>query len=195
VGRRPLISLESIVQASLAIADAEGLGALTMQAVARRLGVTPMALYRHVRDKAELLDRVVEALLTEVPLPADDLPWDERLRTMGRSIRTVARRHPAVFPLLLQRPATTSESRRVRDAVCLALQEAGFAADVARRAERLLSTAVLGFAVSEAGGRFRGHSRRTLDEDFACLEDGIRHLLDYHLGTRSSSSTRASATS
>jgi AcrR family transcriptional regulator len=195
MGRRPLISLESIVAASMAIADADGLNALTMQAVARRLGVTAMALYRHVRDKAELLDRVVEALLTEFPLPADDLPWDERLRTVGRSIRDVARRHPAVFPLLLQRPATTPESRRVREAVCLALEEAGFAPDEARRAERLVSTAVLGFAVSEATGRFRGHTRRTIDEDFACLEDAIGHLLDNHLGTRSPSSGRAPATS
>src|SRR6266508_333433 len=173
MGRRPQISADAIVEASMAIADEQGLSALTMQAVARRLGVTPMALYRHVRDKADLLDRLVEALLTEFPLPSGDLPWDERLRHLGRSVRRVARRHPAVFPLLLQRPAATPESRRVRDAVCTALEEAGFDPARAQRAERLVSTAILGFATSEAAGRFRGHAQRVIDEDFACLEQAI----------------------
>ena len=177
MGRRAQISRDAVVQAAMAVADAEGLEALTMQAVAARLGVTPMALYRHVQDKADLLDQLVEALLTEFPLPPTDLPWDERLRALGRSIRAVARRHPAVFPLLLQRPATTPESRRVRDAVCAGLEEAGFEPEAAKRAERLISTAILGFAASEAAGRFRGHSRKVIDEDFACLEQAIGRAL------------------
>jgi hypothetical protein len=87
----------------------------------------------------------------------------------------LARRHPAVFPLLLQRPASTPESRRVRDSVVASLDEAGLDPQAARRAERLLSTVILGFATSEAGGRFRGH--RVIDEDFACLEQLIGHAL------------------
>ena len=74
MGRLPRISRAAIVSASLTIADERGLSGLTMQAVAERLGVTPMALYRHVDDKADLLDSVVEALLTELPLPRAELP-------------------------------------------------------------------------------------------------------------------------
>jgi len=177
VGRPPQISRPAIVAASLAIADERGLAGLTMQAVAQRLGVTPMALYRHVDDKADLLDSVVEALLTELPMPRAELAWDERLRELGRAARTLARRHPAVFPLLLQRPANTPESRRVRDSIVAALEEAGLDPQAARRAERLLSTVILGFATSEAGGRFRGHSRKVIDDDFACLEQLIRQAL------------------
>jgi len=179
MGRRPRIDPASIVAASLAIADQRGLAAVTMQAVADRLGVTPMALYRHVDDKADLLDRVVEALLTELPLPSADLPWDQRLRALGQAVRAIARRHPHVFPLLLQRPATTPESRRVRDAVVASLIEAGLDDEAARRAERLLSTIILGFAASEAGGRFRGHNKRVIDEDFACLEELIASALQH----------------
>ena len=115
---------------------------------------------------------------TEFPLPAGDLPWDERLRALGRGIREVARRHPSLFPLLLQRPAVTPESRRVRDAASAALEEAGLGAAQARRAERLLSTVVLGFAASEAAGRFRDHPSSVIDEDFACLERVIGRVLD-----------------
>jgi len=178
MGRPAQISRDDVLRASLAIADSGGLGAVTMQAVARRLGVTPMALYRHVANKADLLDALVEGLLTEFPLPAGDLPWDERLRALGRGIREVARRHPSLFPLLLQRPAVTPESRRVRDAASAALKEAGLGAAQARRAERLLSTVVLGFAASEATGRFRDHPRSVIDEDFACLERVIGRVLD-----------------
>lgn len=177
MGRPPQISRPAIVEASLAIADERGLAGLTMQAVAERLGVTPMALYRHVDDKADLLDSVVEALLTELPLPRAELPWKERLRGLGQAVRMVARRHPAVFPLLLQRPANTPESRRVRDSVVAALEEAGLDPEAAQRAERLVSTVILGFAASEAGGRFRGHSRKVLDDDFACLEQVIGDVL------------------
>ena len=178
MGRPAQISRDEVLQASLAIADSDGLDAVTMQAVARRLGVTPMALYRHVASKADLLDALVEGLLTEFSLPAGDLPPAERLRATGRSIREVARRHPSLFPLLLQRPAVTPESRRVRDSVCAALEEAGLGAAQARQAERLLSTVVLGFAASEAGGRFRNHPPSVIDQDFECLERVISQVLE-----------------
>jgi AcrR family transcriptional regulator len=177
VGRPARISRHAVLEASLAIADRHGVDAVTMQAVADRLDVTPMALYRHVSDKADLLDGLVEGLLAEVELPAEDEPPEDRLRAFAASIRRVARRHPTLFPLLLARPATTPESRRVRDSVCAALEQAGLDPDGARRAERLISTAVLGFAASEAAGRFRRHPRRVVDEDFACLEEVIEQAL------------------
>ncbi len=152
------------------MADEQGLDAVTMAGVAERLGVTPMALYRHVANKADLLDGVVELLLTEFPPPPSVLPWPERLSTLAANIRTSARRHPSVFPLLLQRPATTVEARRTREAVYLALSEAGVPEDRTGQVERLVSTAILGFAVSEVSGRFRHHTRRQLDADFGVLQ-------------------------
>ena len=145
-----------------------------MQAVAEHLGVTPMALYRHVRNKQDLLDGVVESLLDEIPLPSDDQLWNEQLSTMGQAIRTTARRHPTVFPLLLQLPATTPGARRVRERVYGALRNGGVPDADVERVERLISTIVLGFAASEVSGRFRAHSRKVLDADFAALEDIIQ---------------------
>jgi len=178
VGRKPLIDRAAVLAASLAVADRDGLAALTMQAVADRLGVTPMALYRHVANKADLLDGVVESLLTEFPLPEAGSPWPARLRELGRYVRQTAQRHPAVFPLLLSRPAATPVALRVRDAVCEALVDAGVQSDAVDRTERLLSTIVLGFAASEAGGRFAGHSAEQIDADFAYLEDAVEHVLE-----------------
>lgn len=137
-----------------------------MQSVAARLGVTPMALYRHVADKADLLDGMVERRLTELPPHAPELSWPERLSSTAREVRHCAQCHPRVFPLLLQRPATPPAARRVRDHLYPALRQAGVDPGHVTQIERLISTAVLGFAVSEVSGPFQNHSREVLDADF-----------------------------
>ena len=162
---------------ALAVADKQGLEALTMAGVAERLGVTPMALYRHVANKADLLDGLVELLLTEFPPPASALSWSERLSALAGNMRDSAARHPSVFPLLLRRPAVTSEARATRQAVHTALRQAGTPEERVSQLERLLSTAVLGFAVSEVAGRFRDHPREQLDADFAALQTLLRGFI------------------
>jgi AcrR family transcriptional regulator len=177
MGRVAQISRTAVLAAALQLADEQGLAAVTMHAVARRLHVTPMALYRHVADKDAILDGLVELLLTEYPRPSAEGRWDERLVALADGIRATARRHPAVFPLLLTRPAVTPTARRVRNAVQAALREGGLPDPEAARAERLISTAVLGFAASEAAGRFRHHDQSVIDEDFAELLRWLRRAL------------------
>jgi AcrR family transcriptional regulator len=157
MGRRPQIDRAAVIDAAMQFADESGLEAVTMHAVAQRLGVTPMALYRHVDGKQALLDGMVERLLTGYPLPPADAPWPGRLTAMAEATRSTAKQHPAVFPLLLTRPAATPAARTVRDYVQAALREA-----------------VLGFAASEAAGRFRHHAQAVIDEDFAVLLRWLR---------------------
>lgn len=120
------------------------------------------------------MDGVVERLLDEVSLPSSDPSWQDQLVAMARSLRSVAARHPTVFPLLLQLPATTPAARRARDRVCDLLEGAGMPRADVSQMERLVSTAVLGFAASEVSGRFEGQSRAQLDRDFAVLVDLLR---------------------
>jgi AcrR family transcriptional regulator len=170
------IDRAAVLDATLALADEEGLAAVSMRAVAARLGVTPMALYRHVGDKSQLLDGLVEQLLLELPLPASTLPWQARLDALAAAMRATARKHPRVFPLLLQRPATTPGAMRARDAVYGALRDAGADESAIPRVERLVSTFVLGFAASEAAGRFTA-TPDELDEDFRWAGSQIRKIL------------------
>jgi len=177
MGRQAQIGRAVILDTALKIADDHGLDAVTMHAVARSLQVTPMALYRHVASKAALLDGLVEVLLTEIPLPPHALAWDEFLMALAAAIRATARRHPAAFSLLLSRPAVTPAATGVRDAIYQALRQAGVPETHVARTERLLSTAVLGFAVSEATGRFSRHDQAAIDADFAELQRWLRQLL------------------
>jgi AcrR family transcriptional regulator len=140
-----------------------------MAALAPRLGVTTMALYRHVASKADLLDGLVELLLAEAVSPAPDLPWRERLVAFANDLRATARRHPSVFPLLLERPAATAGARQARDAITTALSDAGIPQQDTDQLQRLLSTAVLGFALSEVAGRFDAQTARQRNADFELL--------------------------
>jgi AcrR family transcriptional regulator len=174
VARPRLIDRAAVLDAALALADEGGIDAVTMAAVGRRLGVSAMALYRHVEDKADLLDGLVERLLDDVPLPDPGLAAVDQLAALGAGIRATARRHPHVFPLLLARPAATPDARRRRDLVVALLRDLGVPADEAPRIERLISTMVLGFAASEATGRFAHHPPEVVEADWAALQEIVR---------------------
>ncbi|MFI0445721.1 TetR/AcrR family transcriptional regulator [Actinomadura sp. 6N118] len=150
------LTRDEVLDATLALAEERGLGAVSMRAVADQLGVTPMALYRYVGDKQGLLDGLVERIVSEIPQDDPALPWQERLRVFGTAIREVARRHPDVFLLLFQRPTVTPEARRPRNSVQHILRDAGVPEDKIAPLQRLLDTVGMGLAASEASGRFTG---------------------------------------
>lgn len=86
--RRPL-SRDVVLREAISLADVDGLEAVSMRRLAERLGVVPMALYKHVADKEDLLDGVVETLLADLPRPDVDgrrggaLPSSRRSRAFG----------------------------------------------------------------------------------------------------------------
>lgn len=88
-----------IADAALRVADELGADRFTMRAVAERLGVTPMALYHHVEDKAALVGLVVDAVIEGRPLPPPSGSWREDLWEMARWMRAVTLTHPAVSRL------------------------------------------------------------------------------------------------
>ena len=175
--RPPRISRAQVLDATLDLAAESGLGAVTMRAVAARLEVTPMALYRHVGDKQGLLDALVERLMAEIAPPAQaaHADWRTALRAMATNIRAVARRYPELFVLLFQRRAATEGAQAPRQAVFRALREAGIQEAELDGMERLLSTFVYGFAASEAGGRFAGLN---VESEFAYGAAHIETLIE-----------------
>jgi AcrR family transcriptional regulator len=94
------LSRETIVAAARAIVERDGIEALTMRAVARELGSAPMSIYRHVRDKDELLVLLLDQLAAELPPP--QLPRDPRKRVEAacRAMRDGLAEHPWVVQVL-----------------------------------------------------------------------------------------------
>jgi AcrR family transcriptional regulator len=147
-----------ILDTAVALADERGLAAVSMRAIAERVGVTPMALYPYIGNKTALLDAMLGHLLGQLqPARAGSAgagPWRERLGAIAQAARAVVTAHPWAAELVFARPAVTPDSVRTVDLLYTALLEAGVPAAQVPRLERMLSTVVIGFAASEAGGRF-----------------------------------------
>lgn len=103
-GPRPALSVRQTVQAAIALADRDGLEALTMRRLAHELGVGPMALYTYVPGKAELLDLMLDAAYLEMPRTALSGGWRERLTTVARDNRELFEAHPWAATLSSARP-------------------------------------------------------------------------------------------
>ncbi|MFC8829859.1 TetR/AcrR family transcriptional regulator [Streptomyces sp. NPDC057137] len=98
-GPRPTLDLDRIARAGIEIADSEGLGEVSMQRVAARLGVTKMALYRYVPGKAELVALMVETAIGPCPPSAEGRPvgWREQLEEWARQLLTLFLQHSWVL--------------------------------------------------------------------------------------------------
>jgi hypothetical protein len=125
---RTRLSRETVVDGALALVGAEGMDALTIRRLAQHLGVTPMALYWHFKNKDELLAGVADRLWSHVDSAADAAqPWPDQLRALMRSLVDVLRAHPAVTPLLMTVPVEATHScLPTMEAALGILDQAGF---------------------------------------------------------------------
>jgi AcrR family transcriptional regulator len=104
-GPKQRSSVDAVVAAAIEIADAEGIGALTMRAVATKLGLTPMATYTYVPGKAELVDLMLDSVYQEMSrADPTELPWRDRVATIAAENRAMLIRHPWVAYLPTTRP-------------------------------------------------------------------------------------------
>lgn len=124
--KREALSRPRVLAAALAIVDREGLDAISMRRLGEELGVEAMSLYNHVANKADLLDGVFEAVLSELPPPRRTSSWSSALRGGARGLRAVLRAHPAVIPLFATRPAVVPGSLAHVEAALSSLRAAGF---------------------------------------------------------------------
>jgi len=104
-GRKKGLTVAQVVDAAIALADAEGLDAVSMRRVAQELGVVPMTLYTYVPDKAALLDLMLDAIYLRMPREdRAEAPWRERLAAVAEENRVLYERHPWAAGLSHSRP-------------------------------------------------------------------------------------------
>jgi AcrR family transcriptional regulator len=145
--RRPLSSAR-VLQAALALADEAGLEAFSMRGLARELGVVPMALYKHVANKDELLDGMVDIVFSEIELPPGDLDWRSAMRRRAISTREALKRHSWAIGMMESRHPGPANLRN-HDAVMGCLRKAGFSFTMAIHAYSVQDAYIYGFALQE----------------------------------------------
>lgn len=152
--RRPRGSLNQqvILQAALRVADADGIGSLTFEALGRELGAHPTAIYRHFRDKDELLRALTDALHGEGQgdgLPVTD-DWRVDLRTAARAIHRAFLAHPQVGQLVAARTAAREHEFAIVEYVVGCMLRAGLTGEQAARTYRVFSDFVLAYSSMDA---------------------------------------------
>ena len=147
--RRPQLTRQRVVAEALAVIAQDGVQAMSMRALAARLGVVPGAVYHHVGNKQQLQDLVLDGVLAEVDFHTDpSLAWTEQLKILATRLRQVLEAHPGVAGILKTRDPLGPHSLALAEAFLSPLQTAGFADREAGLAFFLLVDYTIGFAVS-----------------------------------------------
>ncbi len=143
------LNRDRIVEAALVLADGSGVEAVTMRRLGEELGFEAMSLYRHVANKDDLLNGMLDRVLAEWQLPKGEPDWWVAVRTSARSVHDALRRHPWA-PRLLMRGSHLRPARvRYMDWLLGRLRGAGFGADATYSVYHLLDGFIFGFSLWE----------------------------------------------
>ncbi len=146
--RAPL-SRDRVLRAALALADEQGIEAVSMRRLGQTLGVEAMSIYKHVADKEAILDGIADLVMEEVEVPDPDLPWREAIRRSAMSAHDALRRHPWAGTVLESRLNPGPARLRYLDAVVGVLRDAGFGTPLIARAFMALDSHTYGFTLQE----------------------------------------------
>lgn len=147
--RTPL-SVATIHEAALELIDQHGLEALSMRSLAAALGVDPMAMYHHIPNKAALIVGLYNTVLADlIPGTASTESWQEGLKTLARQYRTLALRHPKLFPSLIASNDDTENAHRAFDRLYGLMLSSGLSLEKVVHASESFFAFVTGFALIE----------------------------------------------
>jgi AcrR family transcriptional regulator len=163
-GPKPSLSVEQVVRTAIAVADADGLDALSMRRVADELSVGTMSLYRYVPGKSELVDLMVDAVQAELPTdtePGAPETWRQGLTTVARGEYALYQRHPWILRVSQARPLFGPHSMAAYDAALRTVDGLGLTAHEMAAMAAMVSCYV------------QGTARVTVDFDVAARRSGI----------------------
>lgn len=168
-GARPRASLsrDRVLAAAMTLADAEGLGAVTMRRLAQELGVEAMTLYYHVANKEEILDGLVDLVVREFEIAPPDAGWRAALHAMAMSAYEALGRHPWAAALALSMKRPSPARLRHMESILRVLVSAGLDEEDADRAYHVIEGHVMGFTLWEVGMDLGG------PEELAALATGF----------------------
>jgi TetR/AcrR family tetracycline transcriptional repressor len=153
---RHRLTRELVLAEARRLLDERGLDALSMRALAERLGVSTMALYNHVSDKQDLFQGIAEAVVQELHVPSAHGDWRERVCMCFRELRKVCLANARSIALVERAEMLHPAVFRPMEATLAALQEAGIGLQEALQAYFLLTNFTMGQVSYEIRGPFRG---------------------------------------
>jgi len=145
--RRAPLSQDVVLRSAVALADHAGIEAVSMRNLAQGLGVVPMALYKHVTNKEELLDGMVDVVVAEIDPPMKGAGWKDSIRQRILSARQVQLRHPWAHQMIKSRTQATPVVLEYLDSVIGTFLSGGFSADLTHHVMHALGSRMWGFTL------------------------------------------------
>jgi AcrR family transcriptional regulator len=143
------LNRERVLAGAMTVADAGGIGALTIRSLAQELGVKPMSVYHYVAGKDEIIDSIVDLVYSEIDLPIAGADWRTEMIRRANSARQVLVGHPWATALLQSRLHPGPATLRHHNAFIATLRTAGFSIELTAHAFALIDSYVFGFALSD----------------------------------------------
>ena len=140
------LSRDRVLRAAVVLADEVGADALSMRKLAQELGVVPMALYKHVASKDELLDGMVDVVVGEIDPPPGGTDWKTAIRQRVLSARRALLRHPWASRVIESRAAATPTVLEYMDSMIGIFRAGGFSIDLTHHAMHAMGSRLLGFS-------------------------------------------------
>ncbi|EMY60048.1 tetracyclin repressor, C-terminal all-alpha domain protein [Leptospira terpstrae serovar Hualin str. LT 11-33 = ATCC 700639] len=137
------------MKVAIQLADNSGLEELSMRNLALHLGVEAMSLYNHVKNKDELLDEMVDSVVSKVTLPKIGGDWKKEMKKRARSARQILIQHPWVTMLVVSRMNVGQSMLTYFDATLGCLHSAGFSLQAADHIINAIDSHIYGFILQE----------------------------------------------
>jgi AcrR family transcriptional regulator len=145
--RRAPLSRQVVLRSAVTLADHGGIEAVSMRNLAQGLGVVPMALYKHVTNKEELLDGMVDVVVAEIDPPTQGASWKDTIRQRILSARQVQLRHPWARQMIKSRTQATPIVLDYMNSLIETFRAGGFSADLTHQVMHALGSRMWGFTL------------------------------------------------
>jgi len=143
--RRTPLTRARVLEAAVALADRDGIEAVSMRNLGQELGIEAMSLYTHIRGKEDLLDGMIDVVVAEIPVDPAGPDWRTTLRRTILDARAVMLRHRWAARIIETRSTPGPATLAYMEAVAGVVRAGGFSVDLTHHAMHVLGSRVLGF--------------------------------------------------
>ena len=147
--RRPPLSKDRVLRTAVSLADEIGIASLSMRKLGEKLGVEAMSLYKHVSNKGDLLDGIVDLVVSEIEVPSVGGDWKRAMQRRAISAHEVLMQHPWATMLIVSRLNVGPAMLRYVDATIGCLRGAGFSYPMADHAWNAIDSHIYGFTLQK----------------------------------------------
>lgn len=165
------LNRDRIVESALGLIDEHGLSAFSMRKLGTRLGVDPMAPYRHFRNQEDLFDAIAALLLDEADLVALPWggPWTSLMRDYAGRLRAALLAHPEAVPIFATRPVRSRSAIELGNRTLSVFVDSGIPEATALQFHRCITEFVVGHVMALTADQARSRAPSPGDESYSAL--------------------------